>query len=176
MRIITLFLVLFLASPLLAGEKKPDDGPKKPAELKVLDRLIGTWKDEVIFKVSEWTKKERRETATYSNSWSLNGWFVQNRGRNGDGKAEDLQLMTFDVEKKVFRRWYFDSDGDASESKGQWDAKTATLTWTCDLGDGITAVSVWRFSDMDTIIWSRIAKDGKGKIYSNIEGKSVRQK
>ena len=175
MRINPLFFVLVLFSPVLAGEKKPDDGPRKPPELKVLDRLIGTWKDEATFKVSEWTKKERKETAVFQNSWTLNGWFVQYRGRNGDG-SEDLQLMTFDVEKKVFRKWYFDSDGGASESTGTWDAKTSTLTWTGDLGDGITAVSVWNLSDKDTSIWSRVAKDAKGKIYINIEGKSVRQK
>ena len=175
MRITSLIPVLVLFSPVLADEKKPDEGPRKPAELKLLDRLIGSWKDEATFKVSEWTKKERQETAVFQNSWTLNGWFVQYRGRNGDG-SEELQLMTFDVEKKIFRRWYYDSDGNASESSGKWDAKTATLTWTGDLGDGITAVSVWRFVDNDRTIWSRIAKDGKGKIYSQIEGKAVRQK
>jgi hypothetical protein len=175
MRITSLIILIVLFSPLAADEKKPVDEPKKPEELKVLDALIGSWKDEATFKVSEWTKKERKETGTFQNSWTLNGWFLQYRGRNEDG-SEDLQLMTFDVEKKVYRRWYHDSDGNASESTGKWDARTATLTWTGNFGDGITAVSVWRFVDKDTTIWSRVAKDDKGKIYSNIEGKATRQK
>lgn len=175
MRINHPILVLVLFSGFFSSARAGDDKPKKPEELKVLDRLIGSWKDEATFKVSEWTKKERQETASFQNSWTLNGWFVQYQGRNGDG-SEDLQLMTFDVEKKVFRKWYYDSEGNVSESSGKWDAKTETLTWTGDLGDGITAVSVWRFVDKDTTIWSRVAKDGKGKIYLNIEGKATRQK
>ena len=93
----------------------------------------------------------KRETGTFRNSWSLNGWFIEYRGRLDGGKDEELQLMTYDVEKKVYRRWYFDSHGTTSESTGKWDAKTATLTWTSDLGDGITAVSEWRIVDKDTL-------------------------
>lgn len=176
MRFTSLVLVLVLISPVLADDKKPDDGPMKPVELKVLDRLIGTWKDEATIKVSDLTKKERQLTSTTNSSWSLNGWFVQTRNRYGEGLGEDLQLMTFDVEMKVFRRWHFDSDGNTSESSGKWDAKTATLTWTGDLGGGIAGISEWKFVDKDTLIWSRIVKDEKGKVYSTVEGKAVRQK
>ena len=176
MRLTPLFLVSVLFSPILGDEKKPDEGPAKPAEFKVLGRLTGRWKDEVTYKVSEWTKKEKHETASYQNDWTLGGWFIRYQGRSGDGKTEELQLMTFDVEKKVFRKWYYDSEGFASESSGKWDAKSATLTWTSDLGDGITAVSVWRFADDNNVIWTRVARDRQGKTYLNIEGKSVRQK
>jgi hypothetical protein len=144
--------------------------------LKVLDRLVGTWNDEVVFKVSESNPKERRETWTYSNKWTLQGGFLESRGRKSDGKDEDLQLMTFDPEKKSFRKWYFSPDGYVAEASGQWDEKTSTLTWTNDLGDGSTGVSSWRFADKDTTVWTRVIKDKKGKVETRIEGKGTRQK
>jgi hypothetical protein len=171
-------VLLVLATGIARADeaRKPDEAPAKPPELKVLDRLVGTWKDEVIFKVSESNPTERRETWTYSNEWTLKGRFLQSRGRKSDGKDEDLQFMTFDPETKAFRKWYFSPDGYVAEASGQWDEKTSTLTWTNDLGDGVTGVSTWRFADENTIVWSRITKDKKGKVHSHIEGKGARQK
>jgi hypothetical protein len=171
------FLALLCSLGCNGEDKKSAEEPAKPPELKALGRLIGTWKDEATYKVAEWTPKKRTETLVYRDEWTLNGRFLQSRGREeGDGKAEDLQLMTFDPEKKVFRRWYFDSDGATNESTGKWDGKTNSFTWTGDLGDGITAVSVWTLADEDTVVWSRIAKDKDGKVYLDIEGKAVRRK
>src|SRR2546426_18095 len=84
--------------------------------------------------------------------------------------------MTYEPKKKEFRRWYFGSEGHASESSGQWDEDAKTLTWKGDLGDGITGVSKWRFSDKGTIDWSRVVKDKGGKVYSHVQGKATRQK
>jgi hypothetical protein len=168
-------LLTLLAVTVFVPTIKAQDDPPKPPELKVLEQLVGTWKDEATFKTAIWTPKERKESTTQQGEWALKGRFLSLRGRNGDG-GEDLQLMTFDPDQKAFRRWYFDSEGNATESTGQWDEKTRTLTWTGSLGDGVTAVSVWKFTDKNTLDWTRIAKDDKGKIYVNIEGKSVRQK
>jgi hypothetical protein len=164
-----------LASADQAKESAVD--PAKPAELKVLDRLIGTWTDEATLKVPASTPKEERERSNTRIEWSGNGWFVQIRDRSTDGKRDDLQVLTFDPKKKVFRRWYFYSYGNVSEATGQWDDKTNMLTWTGDnLGDGLTAVSVWKFTDDKTLVWSRIIKDRNGRVNSVIEGKSVREK
>jgi hypothetical protein len=156
----------------LADEPKNAD---KPAELKILERFVGTWKDEAVYKPSVWTPKEKRETSTSRFEWSLNGRFVVERGKTTDGD-EELQVMTFDAKKKAFRRWYFDSDGSSREWTGQWDDKNSTLTWTAALDDGITAISVWKLTDKDTLVWTWTAKDKEGKLYGSIEGKSVRQK
>jgi hypothetical protein len=145
------------------------------AELRVLERLLGTWKEEATYKKAEWVEKERRETAVYRFELSLKGQFIVSRGRSNDDE-EDLQVMTFDHDKKAYRRWYFDSTGSFRHSTGQWDEKTSTLTWTGPMGEGITAVSVWKHTDKDTLVWSLVAKDKQGKVYLNIEGKSVRQK
>jgi hypothetical protein len=170
-------LLLILATGIAPANevKKPKEAPAQPAELKVLDRLAGTWKDEVVFKVSVSNPTERRETWTYSNKWTLKGRFLESRGRKSDGKDEDLQLMTFDPETKTFRKWYFSPDGYVAEASGRWDEKTSTLTWTNELGDGGTGVSSWRFADKNTIVWSRITKDKEGKVHSRIEGRGARQ-
>jgi hypothetical protein len=148
---------------------------EKPAELKVLERFIGTWKDEAVYKPSPQTPKERRETSTSRFEWSLAGRFVVGRGKTTDGD-EDLQILSFDTKKKAFRRWYFDSDGNTRESTGKWDEKSSTLTWTGSSDEGTTVVSVWKFTDKDTLDWTWTAKDKDGKLAGRIEGKSVRQK
>jgi hypothetical protein len=135
----------------------------------------GQVQDETIYKPSSTNAKERRETSTSRYEWSLNGWFLVERGKTTDGD-EDLQILTFDLKKKAYRRWYFDSDGNIRESTGKWDDKSSTFTWTSSLDEGSTAVIVWKFTDKDTLdsTWTR--KDKEGKVVGRIEGKSVRQK
>jgi len=154
---------------------QPKKSDEKPAELKVLERFVGTWKVEAIFKPSAQDPKERRETSTSRFELTLNGWFVMERGKTTDDD-EDLQILTFNAKKKVFRRWYFDSDGNTHEWTGKWDEKSSTLTWTGPADDGITTVSVWKLTDKDTLDWTLTAKDKEGKVVVRIEGKSVRQK
>jgi len=155
---------------------QPKKSDEKPAELKILERFVGTWKDEAVYKPSVSTPKERRETSTSRYEWSLNGWFLVERGKTTDGD-EDLQILTFDPKKRAYRRWYFDSDGNIRESSGKWDDKSSTFTWTGSLDEeGTTVVSVWKFTDKDTLDWTWTSKDKEGKVVGRIEGKSVRQK
>lgn len=167
--------MVFMAGTFIAKADEPKKPDEKPAELKVLERLIGTWKDEIVYKPSPTNPKERRETSTSRYEWSLNGWFLVERGKTTDGD-EELQIMTFDPKKKAFRRWYFDSDGNTRESTDKWDDKTSTFTWTGSLDEGTTVVSVWKFTDKDTLDWTWTANDKEGKVVGRIEGKSVRQK
>src|SRR5262245_32675028 len=110
-------LLLGLSAPCGAQE-----GPARPPELKVLDKLVGQWKDEMTCLVP----KEDKQTALYTNRWVLDGRFLWSEG-SSDGSAMDFQVMTYEPKKKEYRRWYFGSEGHASESTGQWDEDAKTL-------------------------------------------------
>src|SRR5262245_36765285 len=94
----------------LDGETKAQSGPAKTPELKVLDRLVGQWKDEMIFLVP----KEEPLTATYTNRWVLDGRFLWSEGMS-DGKILDIQIMTYEPGKKEYHKWFFGSGGVSNE-------------------------------------------------------------
>ena len=84
-------------------------------------------------------------------------------------------LATWDATRKVYRFWYFDSEGLTSQATGKWDEKKQTLTWTSTF-EGGTATTVWKFVDDDTFTWDLVAKDRAGKVLMDMSGKSKRKK
>lgn len=168
------------ALPLCAGQReaKADQGADKPAELKVLERFVGTWDTETRSRRAEWTPKETRTTGTTKMEWVLGGRFIQSKGHSDPGGLQDIQMMTYDAGRKQYRHWHFDSLGTGSESSasGQWDEGAKTLTWKAELVDGITMTNKVQFLDKDTYKWALVAKDKGGKVYLEMEGKLTRRK
>lgn len=64
-------------APVDKPKEEKTEGPPKPPELKVLERLIGTWDATAVFKVAEWTPNEVRTTSKVTRQWVLNGRFIQ---------------------------------------------------------------------------------------------------
>ncbi len=159
----------------------PPVTPKSP-ELKVLDRFAGTWNAKGVNKRAEWNPEETHFTGRGQFQWILKGQFLSCQARlQTPGQAEDsefLLLQTYDKEKKVYRRWYFDSAGlfPRSDTTGRWNPNTQTLTWTSDLGEGRTQTVIDRFLDKDTTQWSIVVKDKKGTIFQDTQGTSTRVK
>ena len=83
-----------------------------------------------------------------------------------------------DKKKKVFRRWYFDSNGWflRSDTTGRWNPDTETLTWTTDMGEGRTQTITNWFLDKDTIKCSIVVKDKQETTLLDIQGTSTRYK
>lgn len=159
-------------------EKTKDEkvvGPPKSPELKVLDRYVGNWNTEIVNKVSERNPKEVRVSGTLTNEWVLDGRFMQMRGKSSTG-VENIQMRTYDSQKKQYRAWLFDSTGTAASSIGQWHEQTKTMTWKGDQGNGITAISPVRFVGDDTIEWKLGARNEEGKVFMDMEGTFKRRK
>ena len=47
-----------------------------PPEMKVLERMVGTWKSTSVSRVAKWTPEETRSTQTYKTELVLDGWFL----------------------------------------------------------------------------------------------------
>ena len=154
-------------------DKVPVDFDLSP-ELKVLSQL-GNWQSTVIVHKAKWNPKETRGTITSSVVPVLGGCFTLQRADKSDG-GTFFNLTTYDAQRKCYRMWYFDSQGNAGESTGKWDARTKTSTWLSDKGNGVTSVLKAQYLDDNTRKFSFVVKDAAGEIGAHIEGKSTRVK
>jgi hypothetical protein len=145
----------------------------RPPELKVLERLVGTWNSESVSRVSEWTPAEARAKGFLTREWVLDGQFLQEKGKHSNG--DSIVMFSYDVQKKMYRSWFFTSDGNTTETQGLWDESAKILTFSSDL-NGLKNTSTIKFIDEDTHQWTAVVKDTKGKVFYDGEGKCTRRK
>ena len=155
---------------------RAQDAPPKPPELRELDRIVGTWDTEVVFRPAIWAPEERRFKGKVTSAWILDGRFLREDGNSlGEGIGHSV-TWTYDAKAKSYREWYFDSMGIAIEWRGGWDGGTKTFTYKADLGDGITAVATQHFLDGDHYEIGVVAKDKEGKVYMDMHAQHARRK
>jgi hypothetical protein len=119
-----------------------------------------------------WTPVEARAKGVLTREWVLDGRFLQEKGKHSNG--DSIVMFSFDVEKKAYRSWFFHSDGNTTETQGQWDESTQTFTFTSDL-NGLKNTSTIKFIDADNHKWTAVVKDAQGKVFYDGEGKCTRQ-
>jgi hypothetical protein len=154
------------------GEKEP---VLRGSAMKVLGRRLGEWTGEITIRRAAWTPFEGKLKSQESVKATLGGRFIEERARSHPGGGQSKLLATWDATRKVYKSWYFDSEGLTSESVGKWDARARTLTWT-STSDGVTVKTVWKFVDEDTFTWELLARDRKGKVLLDMSSKSRRKK
>ncbi len=151
------------------------DAPPKPVELKVLQRLIGTWNSETWTMPAEWTPKEVHATGTLVREWILDGQFVQETAQHSDGN-KDLVIFGWDAQRASYRAWHFNSGGWTGNNPGQWDAAAKKLTFNSGEIDGKTTIATIQFISDDVHEWKATTTDKAGKVYFNGGGKCTRKK
>src|SRR5687767_10371585 len=127
--------ILAVALGLIVGGAA--DAQEKTPEAEVLDRWVGTWKTEFVNKAAEWNPKEVKTTGKITCKWVLGGKFVEEAGSGTNG-VEHRVLWWYDTSRKAYRNAYFNSEGNATDATGTWDAKTTTMTWKAEAGPGMT--------------------------------------
>jgi hypothetical protein len=143
-------------------------------ELKVLERLIGTWDTVAVAKPAEWTPKETRTTSTNTRSWVLDKTLVMESVQNSDGK-EGLNLFAYDPSQRAYRHWWFGSEGHTTKSKCQWDDVSETMTFRSD-ENGLISRGAMRFIDDDHHDHRLVVTDGDGKLYLDMKWTITRSK
>jgi hypothetical protein len=172
-RVAVLALVVALGAQLgLAGESQ-----EQSPGAKVLGRWVGPWRLVGVLKPAGWTPQESRVVETKACRWVLGGAFLEESGRSEEPKREYRLLSCYDQKDRVYRSWHFTSEGGATEWTGTWDAKTASMTWTSDLGMDVEAKMVARFHGPDRYTITCTAKDKAGKLLLDVtaENTSLRQ-
>ena len=159
---------------IVAAWKKHEPAADLPAELKVLDRMIGEWNLVHIQKPAAWTPDGGRTTSKIERQWILDCRFVMETAIVSDGR-ENMSLFGFDPQNKGYRSWWFSSDGNRNTSTGSWNEQAQTMSFVTDLDDGIKIRSSGRFADPNHEVWEFKATDAAGKVYLDMEITATRR-
>lgn len=175
MKQMTTFLLFALGLAFAPLQSIATAGDPLPPEMKVLERLVGTWKSENTVKTSPASATPATSTNVAKTSLMLGGHFIENRNYDKDGTLGNINIFSYDAKAKVYRQWLFMSDGNTLESTGVWDSETNTLTFTKEQG-GNKGVLSMRFAGNDTVHTKIVWTDPAGKVTFDLECKATRQK
>lgn len=168
-----------LAVVIILGPTWPALGqepPKPVAELKVLDRIVGTWSAEYTCKPGVWMPDGKKSSGTVKYEWILDGRYLQGKTSGFSDKSESIWLITYDPQMAAYRTWWFGTLGQA-ETRGQWHTVTKELTLKGVGPDGeFSWTEAWRFPTPDRSDWTGIWKDKGGQVVMEIGIKYTRKK
>lgn len=145
---------------------------QESSELKVLDRLVGSW----TFQFGE---NEFKSTGEFEAQWILDNTFIQMRGfiKNPDGSVtKTTSLVTFVADEKTYRKWTFTSAGVTSVGDATWDAEKRVLTEVREDAQFIvTTTTDWSKDDSDS--WKMVFTDkNTKKVLMEMSGNHVKKK
>ena len=152
------------------------EAPPKHDILKVLERFVGTWAEELTLKQGPWAPEAKTGTATMTAKWTLDGRFLEVRSQSRLDGTQGLSIMGHDMNSDSLHGWFFHSHGYTHVATGAWDEKARTIQWTADLAPGLKITSVDRFLHDDNFEWQFQIKDGNGQVMFEMAGKARRQK
>ena len=164
--------VAVILAALMQSDVRGQESNAPPPEMKVLHRLLGTWKVEQMTSVPETgsvTHIVKRELV-------LGGRFVREIGGFDDGEPDYTAMLTYDSQRKTYRNWFFHDSGFYWEASGTWDETSQTLTFTYGLPGNGKGILTFRFMDETTLTFSMIGKDPRGEVVYRSEGEAVRHK
>ena len=147
---------------------------ERSAEQKPLDKFLGSWHTEYRMPKAEWTPEEKRGSADLVYTREIGGQYVRERGKHSD-QTFSTMLLTFDPDQKRHRGWWFNSQGNTSESSGRWEDASQTFFWTGVESGEHAGTSQHRFLN-DTFEWKVLVQDRQKVAMFRVEGSSVRIK
>jgi hypothetical protein len=160
---------------IVAEWKKQEPADDLPKELSVLDRMIGTWEMVSVRKPAIFTPNGDRTTGTITREWILDGRFVMGTSVNSD-ESEGISLFSFDLGKKEYRNWFFNSLGHRYDAHGNFNAAQQTFSLTAARDDGKTTTTSIRFDGPDREVWRTLITDAAGKVYVDMDSTVTRKK
>lgn len=140
----------------------------RPAELTILERMIGTWDEVSIQKPAVWAPEGGRVTAKVTRQWILDGRVLMDTSIHSDG-TESINLRGFDPQSKAYRSWWFNSEGQRNTATGSWNEKSETISWVSKLDDGKTMHFSIRFPNRNQEVVDLKVTDAHGKVYFDMD-------
>ena len=138
---------------------------QKSAEVEVLNRYVGTWKSDVVFKPSQWFPEGKRLVESNDIQWILDGHLQQAESYSDEGP--NLAIQRYNKKDKRYERWEIYASGFASGKSsywvGSWNEESTSMTWKLvDFGSGFTGKIVEQFTGEGKGITSIVMKDVHG--------------
>lgn len=133
--------------------------PKRPAEMKILDRLVGEWRNEITVSVAG--PDTKTETVRVKAESILGGRLIEKFETNESTGKSDYTLSWFDTDAKKYRTWFFNQTGTVTEFTGTWNEAAKTITWKSM--DGLLE-GHWIVKGDNQYDFRRIVKDKDGKV------------
>lgn len=163
-RVGILFFVIFACGANTAAGQES-------SELKLLDRLVGSWN----FQFGE---NEFKSTGEFKAEWILENTFIQMKGfiKNPDGSVtKTTSLITYVADKKIYRKWTFTSAGVTSVGDATWDAEKRVLTEVRE-DDQFTVTTTTDWSKDDSDSWKMVFTDkNTKKVLMEMSGSNVKK-
>lgn len=169
-------LMAAVAVNLISSHAFGADPTARPVELKVLDRLVGTWKvSEFVSKKAEWTPEEVRASGDVATTkWIQEGWFLEDRKTPANGSGH-LGIWHFDQAEKAYHYTMFQAPGgNRMDLTVHWDEKAQAFKGESQMPNGVTMRTTTRFPDKNTKAWTAVATDAAGKVYLDMACKEAR--
>jgi serine/threonine protein kinase/formylglycine-generating enzyme required for sulfatase activity len=155
-----------VAGPVALPNLPPE--PNRPAETKILDRLVGEWQNEFTVTAVDSSDKPRAEATRGKTESVLGGRFVESIEGN------DLFTLTwFDAGTSQYRQWSFGSSGAFCDLSGAWNQDAQTLTWRSVSDIAVVATDV--FKGDNRIEFKNVVRAVDGKTLIEVTGTSTRQ-
>jgi hypothetical protein len=76
-----------------------------------------------------------------------------------------MWLMTYDTERKQYRRWEFGTLGGCIEQSGQWDETSQSFVFSEPHDDKERRITCIRFISPDAYQWVFGDNDARGDVY-----------
>jgi hypothetical protein len=149
-----------------------------PPELKVLDRLVGTWDEVMTNTATEWRPKAERWVSVTRREWAVGNRFLRMDGFWRPSHIEFVNFFTYDPVTKEYRSWYFDSTGGIPRGiwKGTWDEAAKTMSWSGTDEFGNKLAGTTKFIDDDTHEGTVQTTNSQGKVVLDLTVKTTRRK
>jgi RND family efflux transporter MFP subunit len=144
--------------------------------MELFSSLVGKWRTESVARPSAESKEGHTATGEAIGQWLHNGHFLRLEGSidSTPDRTEYTMLLSYDRNRKTYRRWAFTSAGVAAESVGSWDEATATMTWTGTQGNVTTLVK--QKLEKDRFVETHLFKRDDGAVLRDLTFTAQRKK
>jgi hypothetical protein len=142
------------------------------ADLRVLDRLRGTW--DVVMTMRSPKPITMKYVETFE--WVLDRKFLRGETSHKPDGTTDLYMTTYDPRSKHYQFWIFSSPGTfVLLPFGTWDTRTQSMEWKSGPNWEVSFNGRWTFPDANTRESTTLVKDWRGKVLLDADVRAVRR-
>src|SRR5262249_11706713 len=141
--------------------------PQRPVEMKVLDRIVGDWRNEITVRNADTPLQREAMTVLIKARPLLAGRFIEAEEANEVTGKKDYRLAWYDSAQKKYRFWLFSSPSAVSKLNGTWDENRQTIHWKAPDN---TVEGHWTFENDDRRETPFTIKDRTGKWLVEVTG------